>query len=535
MAGKILVDDPNRPYCPDCNRLMQRSRGKASSGKQRYTCGGCGVSSTGGGDTQLGYDLIEVSARVEAIRKAIKNGANRFVVTAAANNSEVNYTAWKALQRFCKHRKAHLMVIPIHYKNISLFTAGQEYKKWWTKAVRPYLINEDIRIGPKAYVMGAIRIQATAANPLSGMKPLAGDRWVIFGHSQQGLEPVATPITDLPGRMYSTGVVTKKSYSQTKEGVKAAFHHVMGALYVEVQGKKVFIRQLNIDGQGHFYDLDELFTPEEIIPKQKALSLTLGDEHVKWFLPNVRIATFTAKDSLVNTLMPEILVRHDIIDGYAGSHHHLKSYKTQYSKFYHQDNNYREELEQCAQHINDTTPDYAISYIVKDSNHHNHLEQWLNNADDRYDHVNADLISELRTTLRAAIREGDSRDVFELWIRPKLTIKAVFLDPNIPCIIGGVDHSQHGHQGANGSRGSARGISMTTHKATIGHSHAAHIVKSVFQVGKSCGSLEYESGLSSHTNTHCIQYPNGKRSLIDILGNSWRATNIPKEGGLKIA
>lgn len=531
MAGKFTVEDPNRPYCSDCDRPMARDRGKAQSGRQRYKCGGCGTSTTGSGDASLGYDLEMAADRVAAIRRAVKNGANRFVITAAANNSEVNYSAWKSLQRFCDHRKALLMVIPIHYKNLSLYTAGQQYNKWWTKAVRPYLIDQDIRIGHKTYAMGAIRIQATAANPLSGMKPLAGDKWVIFGHSQQALEPVATPVTDLPGRMYATGAITRKSYSQTKQGAKASFHHIMGALYVETQGKKVFVRQLNVDGQGHFYDLDELFTPDKVIPEQTALGATIGDEHVKFMLPNVKKATFTARDSIINTLRPEFIIRHDVVDGYAGSHHH-KDYKTQYSKFYHGDNDYRQELEQVADHLNETTPDFATSYIVKDSNHHSHLEQWLDKADDRLDHVNADLICELRSTLREAIRSGDSRDIFELWIRPKLHVNALFLDPNVPCMIGGVDHSQHGHRGANGARGSAKGISTTTHKATIGHSHAAHIVNSVYQVGKSCGVLEYESGLSSHTNTHCIQYPNGKRTLVDILGNAWRATNKPRRGGL---
>jgi hypothetical protein len=290
---------------------------------------------------------------------------------------------------------------------------------------------------------------------------------------------------------------------------------------------------LNADHQGNFYDLDELFTPTEVIPNQKALSVTLGDEHVKWLLPNVRTATFTDPKSIINTLKPEFIIRHDIVDGYAGSHHH-KDYKTQYSKFYHGDDDYRRELQEVADHINATTPDWATSYIVKDSNHHHHIEQWLDKADDRLDHVNADLISEMRTMLRAAIREGDSRDIFELWLRPKLTVNVLFLDPDVPCMIGGVDHSQHGHKGANGARGSAKGFARTTHKATIGHSHSAHIVKSVYQVGKSCGVLEYESGLSSHTNTHCVQYPNGKRTLVDILGNDWRATNPPKRGGLSI-
>jgi len=110
----------------------------------------------------------------------------------------------------------------------------------------------------------------------------------------------------------------------------------------------------------------------------------------------------------------------------------------------------------------------------------------------------------------------------------------VFTDPNMPFMIGGVDFGQHGHRGANGARGSAQGFANTTHKATIRHTHAARIVKSVYQVGKSCKDLEYETGLSSHTNTHSLQYMNGKRTLIDIFGKFWRARNTANTGKLPI-
>jgi hypothetical protein len=448
------------------------------------------------------------------------------------NNSGVLAGAWKALRQFCEHNNAHMMVIPCHYKNVSLFTAGQQYQKWFPKAVQPYIVDQNVRIGPKTYVMASTRIQATAVNPVSGLQPLAGDKWAIFGHGQQTLIPVATPITDLPGRMYTTGAITKKSYSHTKDGAKAAFHHVTGALYVEVHGARVFIRQLNMDHKGHFQDLDKMYTPDEVIIDQTAEVLTMGDEHVKWMLPNVKKQTFTAPDSIVNTMRPANLVRHDVLDFYAKSHHHEKSYRTQYKKWWNKDDSVEAELLEMVQHINETTPPYAVSKFVNDSNHHDHLDQWISRADPRKDHLNADLICELQTLLREDVRNGTSTNLLEMWMRPHIKVDIEFLDPNEPHMIGGVDHSQHGHKGANGARGSAQGIANTTHKASIGHSHSAQIVKSVFQSGKSCGTLEYESGLSTHTNTHILQYYNGKRTLIDILGNGWRATNPAKDGGL---
>lgn len=530
-------EDPNRPHCRTCDRPMAKRGGKAESGRVRYRCKRCGVSTTASAESHyennhIGYDPIYAATRADAIRKAVRRGANRFVITAVVNNTELHYAAWNSLLQLCEDRNAILIVIPIHYKNLSLYTANQEYLKSWAKQAEPYLIDEEIRIGPKTYVRGDINIQATAANPLSGMAPLAGDRWVIFGHSQMALEPIATPLDQLPGRMYTTGAITRKSYSKTKVGAKAAFHHVYGALLVEVQGKKTFIRQLNADHKGHIQDLTDLYTPDGITRDVKALSLTTGDEHAKWMAPAVLKATYTKKDSLISYCKPEYLVRHDVLDGYAGSHHHEGRYLTEYKKWYLGDANYRRELDEVVSHINNTTPsEWSCTNILVRSNHHEHLDKWLERADDRKDHINADLICELRNLQREAIREQRDYDAFRLYLEPRLTVPAVFSDSNTPFMLGGVDHSQHGDRGANGARGSARGIANTTHKATIGHTHSARIVQAVYQVGKSTGTLEYEMGLSSHTQTHCLQYPNGKRTLIDILGETWKATNKSSDGG----
>lgn len=534
------IDDPSRPYCTDCDRYMASRGHKAESGRQRYKCLGCNKSTTASADSEynnqhIGYDPQVAADRAQELREAIKNGANRFVITAATNNTPVDANAFRSLQNFCKDRGAHLIVIPIHYKNISLYTQNQQFNKRWTAPVEPYLIDQSICIGPKIWVRADIKIQATAADPLSGMAPLAGDKWVIFGHSQIGLEPIATPQEALPGRMYTSGCITRKNYSATKAGAKAAFHHVIGAILVETQGKNAFIRQLNADHKGCIYDVTDCYTPHVHYTEQKALSLTTGDEHVKWIKANVLSATYTDDDSIVNVTKPGTLVRHDVLDGYAGSHHHEKHYTTQYKKWFHGDANYRRELDQVVQFINETTPtDWDCMNLLVRSNHHEHLDTWLERADDRFDHENADIICELRNAQRSAIRNGDDYDAFSLYLEPRLEVPAEFSNPNKPYMMGGVDFSQHGHRGTAGSRGSARGFANATHKATIGHSHSARIVKSVYQVGKSCDNLEYEEGLSAHTHTHSLQYANGKRTLIDILGIGWRATNELNTGGLKI-
>lgn len=540
MAGKILVDDPNRPDCPHCARPMMVN-GVAESGRRRYRCHGCGFKSTGSPESHLedlayGYDLEAAADRAKALRRAIRNGANRFVITTAVNNTPVDKQAFAALLRLCEDRRAHLIVIPAHYKNVSLYTGNEAYEKWWDPLVQPYLVDQAIKLTRRCTVRAEIRIQATAAQPLTTMAPLAGSRWVVFGHPQMALEPVPTPLNKLPGRMYTTGAITRASYSQTKLGAKAEFHHVIGALLIEAQGRRSFVRQLNFDRNGTVYDLTDHYREDRIDRGIEALSLTTGDEHVKFMLPAVKKATYMAEDSIVRVTRPQYIVRHDILDGYAGSHHHIGKYELEFRKWLTGDADYRAELDQVVDHINETTPtDWPCqNALVSDSNHHKHLQMWLDRADDRKDHLNADLIAELRMEQRQAIREGRRCDPFELYLRPRLTVPALFLSSNQPFLLGGVDFSQHGDRGANGARGTTRALANTTHRMTIGHSHTARIDKSIYQVGKSTGTLEYESGLSSHTNTHCLQYLNGKRTLIDILSGGWRATNEPNDGGLEV-
>jgi len=43
-------------------------------------------------------------------------------------------------------------------------------------------------------------------------------------------------------------------------------------------------------------------------------------------------------------------------------------------------------------------------------------------------------------------------------------------------------------------------------------------------------NLEYVSGLSRWTHTHCIIYSNGKRQLINIVEGMWNASPQLKKG-----
>ena len=514
----------NRPEC--CGKPMYSRGHKAESGRQRYRCGKCRSSTTGSGESSIaiGYDAQLAAGHCDSIKKKIKNGLNRFVVTCAQDTTGKNAKFFASLLKYCEHNGAELLIIPVHYKNISLYTAGQEYKKSWNRDLLPYIIDRDIDLGGNIRVMASIKINATAANPLAGKESIAGTKWTIFGHAQVAMEPVASPANKMPKRMYTTGSVTLENYSQTNDGAKAKFHHTNGALIVETYGNKAFVRQLNADHKGGFYDLLKYYSPHKVTDGHRLLALTPGDGHEKFMSRAVRLATYDGEYNMLDTLKPEYLFHHDLLDGYAGSHHHESDPVLQFKKHHNGDNDYRAEIDNVVSFIDRTSRQETQTCIVP-SNHHDHLYKFLSRADANKDHQNAIFIAEMQQLMREAVMRGENHDPFELYVKQRID-NVVFLDRSIPFVLKGVDYSQHGDVGVNGSRGSAAALAKSVYKMIIGHSHSARIKKGVYQVGKSSGRHEYEKGLGMSSNTHAIQYQNGKRALVDIINGHWCLDNL---------
>ena len=113
----------------------------------------------------------------------------------------------------------------------------------------------------------------------------------------------------------------------------------------------------------------------------------------------------------------------------------------------------------------------------------------------------------------------------ELYLRKyiKNPENTYFHSRNDQVILNGIDFGQHGDTGVNGSKGSLKVFSNTGYRTILGHSHTPGIDKGAYQVGTSSYlQLDYNKGYSSWLHTHCIVYPNGKRSLINIIKGQWR-------------
>jgi len=445
-----------------------------------------------------------------------------FLITSAQNNTGVDKNFWKAVLNLKAHYDAELLVIPVSYRNPNMPGVEQE-DAWWPKEVIPYLVDQDVSLAPGIRVMGNIKIGATVDNPLSGLDSISTGDSAVFGHAQVQLKTVATPQQRLPKILTTTGSVSLKNYSQARTGVKAEFHHSLGLVVVELDGKDIFhIRNIVGDEKSEFYDLDLKVTARGVKAGHRSEALVVGDEHTMFTCPKVKKATFTDPDSIVNVLKPKYIVRHDVIDSYTVSHHHKTKPSIQFAKYTHKKNRLIDELDLTARYLEETTPKGSTSVIVP-SNHHDHITRWLEEVDWREEPWNAILYHEMWAAWLKRIEASLKFHPFTWWLRNNCKADLITLYDDYPFIVKGIYVGYHGNKGINGAKGSLVQFSKIGVKTIIAHWHAPGINKGAYQVGTSTKlALEYTNGPSSWLNSHCTISPNGKRQIINIIKGRWR-------------
>ena len=401
---------------------------------------------------------------------------NRYVITCAQNATEINEEFLATLHSYCKYHEAELIVIPFTYGNIT------KDNNWYDSRLEPFFLETQRVLNSNLRIMGHYHTNPTAINPLGGTttKIITKSSSGIFPHPQIALISVPTPQNKLPKILTTTGAITIPNYTKTKAGYNGIFNHTFGAITVTIKDDSIFHMRhiLANEEDGSFYDLDKLYMSDgKVKEKQTILAIATGDEHVDWIDENVVKATYKDDDCIINILKPAKIFRHDTLDFYSRNHHHRDNFLTNYAKHH---NNVDEkpitdivgELERCVQFINDTTPEYATSYIVQ-SNHNDALTRWLCESDFRLDPQNAVLFLELNLAMLNNVKMTDSGvstiSPFEYWARGKTN--SVFLERDNSFRVADIEMSFHGDQGVNGARGSANSFAQIGTKSIIGHSH----------------------------------------------------------------
>jgi hypothetical protein len=453
----------------------------------------------------------------------------RFAVSCAQNNTAIGRQKLDAVKRYCDETGTRLLVIPTRYKNPTGFSRHEDY--WWPPEIMPYLCDSEVPLHSKCKIMGNVRVQATAINPLTGFYPMSQGSSCIIGHSQVAMQAVPTPQSELPVILHSTGSLSAKNYSTTRAGARAEFHHTPGFVVVEKKGKYFHMRHVAMQENGAFFDLDTYYSPTETKKNIRVEALVTGDSHALWHAQHVREATFDGEESISKVLRPKVRVIHDVFDGYSISHHHRKNPFIQWAKHEWQMQRVEEELEATRAFIDGTTPEDCKNIVVA-SNHNEHLQRWLREVDISKEPWNKQIYHELCAMVLAETkmteRQVEMPDPFAVWCKgpdwDRMQTDTMFPRRDDSVTIKGIAVNMHGDVGPNGRWGSRQSLADIGIRTIIAHLHAPGITRGCYQVGTSTYlSLEYTKGPSSWMNTHCIIHPNGKRQLINIMPDAtWR-------------
>jgi hypothetical protein len=456
-----------------------------------------------------------------------KLAGTRFVFTSAQNNTHVHEGFFKSLMNFCNEKKAELLISPFAY-NKSGFQNGtkDDDSLWYDPKIVPYFFKESAQVARGLIFCGELDILPTAVNPLSGFENYTQNNSGIIPHAKVQMQSLPRMKGEDARFLYTTGAITMRNYIQRKAGQKAGFHHVFGALYVEIDAAgDWFVRQLVAAEDGSFYDLTQKFSPDGVEDSRVA-AITWGDIHLEKLDYQVWEGAWGMNnDSMLNALNPEIQFVHDLTDFKARNHHNLDDPFFLAEMHHRGSGNVEKDLLRCGSFLQHITR-HGNPAVVVESNHDQALERWLKTADIRRDPENAEFFHRAQAFIHRSIRLNEPYHIFRWAVTRggEIATGARFLKEDESVLVHGIEHGMHGHRGPNGSRGNPRGFRTVGRKVNIGHMHSAGIFDGVYVAGVSgMLDMDYNKGPSSWSHSHIVTYPNGKRTIVTMRNGKWRA------------
>jgi hypothetical protein len=462
--------------------------------------------------------------------RRVKLDGKRFVFTAAQNNTYVHEGFFKSLMRFCKHNDAVLKISRFAYNQSGFQNNLKDSEElWYDEKIKTYTFDESAIVCDGLLYCGELDILPTAVDPLSGFASYCGSNSGIFPHTKVAMQSLPRLKGEDARFLYTTGALTLRNYIQRKAGQKAEFHHVYGALYVEIGDDGVwFARQLIADNKGEFYDLTTRYTPGGVRSNQAVAAINWGDVHIEKEDKAVSNASWVFGDSMLHTLSPNYQFVHDLTDFSARNHHNINDPYFLADKYFKNQQSVEEGLNKSSEWL-DRVSKYS-KVIVVESNHHEAYQRWLRDANIKTDPHNAEFYHESNARLFRAIRCKEDFNIYEWALRKhKELTNVTFLGEDASFVIcggvkgSGIECGIHGHRGINGARGSSKSFRAIGRRVNVGHSHSAGIVDGVYTAGVSAKlDMGYNKGPSSWSHSHIVTYKNGKRAIVTIKNGKWR-------------
>ena len=474
---------------------------------------------------------------------APKRGVKRFIFTAAQSESAVHEPFLLNLEAYARYLGAELHIAGFTYEK-RLYEENRKDVEhaFYPKRLIPYMTNSKFNVGDDLVFCGNMNTLPTAGKPLAGFEVYTQNRDGIFPHAKVQLVSVPT-MKDEPAKiLMTTGAVTKRNYIQRRAGILAEFHHIIGAVLVELdQDGDHFCRHLLGDEiNGSFQDLDIKVVNGEVTEGNRVESITWGDIHIEeldemtagtaWGLQiNGMGDVSKVQVPMLDALRPREQHIHDIIDFRDRNHHNYPhDPHFRYKQWFHG----HETVEDCAKDAGEFLQaiyrPWCQTKVVR-SNHDEAFDKWLKNADWKSDPPNALFYLEAQAAKLRALQAEDYFSVLE-WsmgrTHPHVLDHTEFLraDKSHTVANGKIECGMHGHLGANGAKASPEAFARMGRRANIAHFHGCKIIDGIYVAGTSSHlDLGYNSGLSSWSSSHIVTHDTGRRQIVTFKNGKFRA------------
>ena len=452
--------------------------------------------------------------RAQAAQLPVKTGKS-FIITTAQNNTKVS-SIFSQLIDISQDLGAELVVMPTRYNTKAFSPAMESETEYFDPAVAPFLVDSDLWLVEENAVKLAVSasVLCTAKKPVNAAKQLnTGENVTVVSGTKQQLLTLPSLNGDTIKEGWVTGACTCYNYTDTRAGREAESDHIFGALLVEVLDDNTISTTNLVQGDdgsilfysqatGEYYGIDPV--------------AVLGDLHCEVYDPK------NWKKTLIwlGVVAPSLIVVHDILHFATKSHHNRNDAKHLYLT---KNDTVERDLAQVINQLNELTA-IAPVYIVE-SNHNSAIDNWLHDQSVKigYDAHNKRLFHLLNWLVCDSLDSGSDANALQIALEntdlanlPELNegIEWGRMDKTALCY--GVDISQHGHKGQNGSQGNHNQISQWRLDMVTGHTHSPAISGSLLTVGVTARMDQgyNRGGASSWQQSHGLIHRNKTKQIV---------------------
>lgn len=465
-----------------------------------------------------------LTGETASIKREVLPAQGVYVFTTCQNNTDVHMPFLRALETYCSARNARLFIGRTAYNKQGFCqpeTVGDDL--YYAPILSQYFVDREIQIGNVVW-HGNANIIPTAKNPCAGYEH-ATDYFIDQILPAVKISLLTVPATDgYPKTLHSTGAITLPNYVQRKAGQTAQREHNIGALVLEFDANgRHWIRQLEMmPGCEYFHDLGNVYNSlGKVMQGVQPVALQPGDIHAE----KSDAEQLDILNDMCQALSPKNIIVHDLLDFTSRNHHNIKDPFFRAKHDAH-GSSVADDLRSAAEFIAGMAV-YGNVHIVE-SNHDLALDKWLNTVDWRDDTVNAETYLRCALYKLERLKNGEPVNLlqfaFDNIARFPAPVFTNFMRQQDSLMIGGVEMSQHGHNGPNGAKGSPQGFRKLGRAMNTGHTHTPSICGPVYTAGV-LGSLDmgYNVGPSSWRHAHILTYDNGQRQMIDTTNGNYCA------------